>query len=272
MTTRVYLFPAVLAPPSPRPRRLVRTFPEMTSLANAELGFSLPDWIEARSPAPATSAATLQPIVFTLNVLAFLDRLLEDGRLPQVLAGQGVGEFSALFAAGVFDFPTGLRLVRQLAVDERPPLAHHAARVRGLDLDTLRELLVLAGLAALHLEPTSNPRQFLLSGSAQDLDAVIPVLQGAGAQTDPSSSSSLPAPSQPNPLAAPSLAAALERFPFSPPRIPVLSTATAQPHQPARLKQDLLQSLTHPPRWTECLAWLRRLPEPQFTELGAAPA
>lgn len=58
-----------------------------------------------------TLTKNTQPAVFIVN--AILDRLLkENGIIPEIVSGHSFGEYSALLSAGVFDFETGMKLVK----------------------------------------------------------------------------------------------------------------------------------------------------------------
>src|SRR5262249_24084675 len=89
-----------------------------------------------------------QPAILTVSTAALealREPLNEVGHKvdPAVVAGHSLGEFSALVAAGVLDFPSALQLVR-----ERGRLMKEAGALRpggmaaviGLDADTLTEL------------------------------------------------------------------------------------------------------------------------------------
>src|SRR5688500_5937083 len=86
-----------------------------------------------------------QPAILTVSIAALealRERLAEAGKQvdPTVVAGHSLGEFTALIAAGVMDFPSGLQLVRERgrlmkeAGEENPG---GMAAVIGLDADTL---------------------------------------------------------------------------------------------------------------------------------------
>jgi hypothetical protein len=53
-----------------------------------------------------------QPALFVVGALSSLDRAASVPP-PSLLAGHSLGEYAALFAAGCFDFATGVRLVRR---------------------------------------------------------------------------------------------------------------------------------------------------------------
>ncbi|MFP3345532.1 acyltransferase domain-containing protein, partial [Halomonas sp. SIMBA_159] len=56
-----------------------------------------------------------QPCLYVIESI-LIDLLIDEaGYLPQYVAGHSLGEYSALYAARVFSFEAGLRLVQQRA-------------------------------------------------------------------------------------------------------------------------------------------------------------
>src|SRR5207244_4392938 len=53
-----------------------------------------------------------QPSLYVVNALHYY-KAAAEGTRPDYLAGHSLGEYNALLAAGVFDFLTGLRLVKK---------------------------------------------------------------------------------------------------------------------------------------------------------------
>lgn len=55
-----------------------------------------------------------QPCLYTIECI-LVDLLKQQGLTPDVVAGHSLGEYVALYTAGVFDFETGLELVKRRA-------------------------------------------------------------------------------------------------------------------------------------------------------------
>ncbi len=53
-----------------------------------------------------------QPALFIVNHLSYL-KYVEENSAPDYVAGHSLGEYNALLASGVFDFETGLKLVKK---------------------------------------------------------------------------------------------------------------------------------------------------------------
>ncbi|MGL5509089.1 MAG: acyltransferase domain-containing protein, partial [Microcoleaceae cyanobacterium] len=55
-----------------------------------------------------------QPCLYVIETI-LVDLLKSQGKKPDLVAGHSLGEYVALYAAEVFDFATGLNLVKQRA-------------------------------------------------------------------------------------------------------------------------------------------------------------
>ncbi len=63
-----------------------------------------------------------QPALYTVNAFHYLKKTRETDEKPNYVAGHSLGEYNALFAAGVFDFETGLKLVKKKRRVDEPML------------------------------------------------------------------------------------------------------------------------------------------------------
>ena len=88
-------------------------FPDWTGAADDILGYSVRELCVDDPRGELGLTAFTQPALFTANALMWRHRVEAGGPAPDFLAGHSLGEYNALLAAGVFDFPTGLRLVQR---------------------------------------------------------------------------------------------------------------------------------------------------------------
>jgi malonyl CoA-acyl carrier protein transacylase len=114
--TRIYLFPGQGSQKVGMGEGLFGRFPEQVAIADAELGYSVATLCLGDPSNLLNQTLYAQPALFVVNALAFLNHLFETGKLPGYVAGHSLGEYNALFAAGVFDFKTGVKLVKQRAI------------------------------------------------------------------------------------------------------------------------------------------------------------
>jgi [acyl-carrier-protein] S-malonyltransferase len=85
----------------------------------------------AEGPSEALSqTVNTQPVMLTAGVAVYRLWLDRGGRLPSLLAGHSLGEYSALVAAGVMDFADAVPLVRLRAAAMQAAVPVGAGRWR----------------------------------------------------------------------------------------------------------------------------------------------
>ncbi|HSD80353.1 MAG TPA: ACP S-malonyltransferase, partial [Solirubrobacteraceae bacterium] len=182
-------------------------------------------------------------------------------------AGHSLGEYAALVAAGALDFEDAVPLVaeRGAAMDDagREQAGGMLALLGGDGL----AIVALAERLGLTVANDNAPGQLVLSGPVDALDRAEDLAPdetgGARARRlDVSGAfhSPLMAP------AAGRLAAALERTPVHPFKIPVYANGSAAPF--ADVRTELAEHLLRPVRWRETLLALRARGVERFVELG----
>ena len=266
--TRIYLFPGQGSQKVGMGADLFFRFPEQVAIADSELGYSVADLCLRDASNQINQTQFTQPTLFVVNALIFLNHLVETGKLPQFVAGHSLGEYNALFAAGVFDFHTGVKLVKQRANLMSRAVGGGMAAVIGLTPDQIRRALDASGLSSLDVANLNSPSQSVISGPEKDLETSQAVLELAGAQLWKRLPVSAAFHSRYMTEVEREFEAFLELFEFAESRIPVLSNVTAQLHGHSNIKKMLARQITQPVRWTESMQWLLGQPEPDFLELG----
>ncbi|MFI9008204.1 ACP S-malonyltransferase [Actinosynnema sp. NPDC053489] len=194
-----------------------------------------------------------QPAVTACN-LAALAVLRERGVEPDVVAGHSVGEVSALCAAGVLDVDTAVRLVatRSRLMADLPDTGGMSA-VMGLPPDRVEELVAEAARPGepLVVGLENAPDHAVVSGATAAVARLAELAAAAGARKVVPLKVS-------NAFHSPLMAGALDGWaeavratPMSPPRVPVVPNATAEPTTDLPTIVDaLIAQLTARVRWT----------------------
>jgi trans-AT polyketide synthase, acyltransferase and oxidoreductase domains len=265
--TRIYLFPGQGSQKVGMGADLFPRFPEQVSIAEAELGYSIVDLCLRDSSNQINKTEFTQPALFVVNALTFLNHLVQTGKLPHFVAGHSLGEYNALFAAGVIDFRTGIKLVKKRANLMSRARGGGMAAVIGLKPDQIRETLKVSGLGSLDIANLNSPSQSVISGPEKDLEVSRAILEQAGAQLWKRLPVSAAFHSRYMIEAEREFEVFLESLTFAEDHLPVLSNVTARLHDQS-IKKMLARQITQPVRWTECVQWLLGKPEPDFLELG----
>ncbi|MFE9389395.1 ACP S-malonyltransferase [Streptomyces sp. NPDC006784] len=262
---KVYGFPGQGSQAQGMGAELFDRFPAETATADAVLGYSVRELCEHNPQGRLRQTEYTQPALYTVSALAYLARLAEDPAPPDYLVGHSLGEYAALFAAGVFDFETGLRMVARRGELMGQVATGSMAAVVGCDLPAVESLI--AGIDDVHIANINAADQIVLAGSDSGLDAVKPLAEAAGARYGRLRVGGA--------LHSPFVSEAAEEFgrflaglPLKEPQIPVIANVDARPHDAAGLVHRLTRQMDHPVRWLDSVRYLRQRGPFEFVELG----
>ncbi len=229
---------------------------------DAVLGRELTKIIFTGPAETLTVTSNTQPALFAVEA-AIADLLAGKDCVPSVVAGHSLGEYSALYAAGVISFEDGIRLVARrgelmAAAGTKKPGT--MAAVIGLERPRIAEVLreVHSGIVVTANENT--PDQTVISGEAGAVSDACEKLRaaGAGKVVPLQVSGAFHSPLMQD--AADQMAVVLAPIRFSAPRCPVIANVTAKPeNNPALLKELLVRQLVSPVRWADSMEALAAL-------------
>lgn len=247
---------------------LFSRFPAQVAEADAILGYSVAELCLSDPSKQLNLTTFTQPALFVVNALSFLDKLVQTGELPDFVAGHSLGEYDALFAAGVIDFSLGVSLVRERARLMGRESGGAMAAVIGLTADQIRQVLAEANLLGTDIANLNSPSQTVISGPENEIIAAESWFEKAGAQLYRRLPVSAAFHSRYMTRAEQDFRKFLESMSFAEPRIPVLSNVSARPHVSTDLAANLAAQFTQPVRWTESIEWLSQKSDPHFVEVG----
>jgi len=191
-----------------------------------------------------------QPCLYVVeSILAELIR--EKGHQPNLVTGHSLGEYVALQVAGVFDFETGLSLVKKRAELMDSAAGGMMAALMGFDEKQLTELIEKTPDLVLANDNSSG--QVVISGTPEAVETALSQIKAKRAiklNVSGAFHSPLMAP------AAAEFQEFLDTVTFNDAQVPVISNVDPTPTtQAAVLKQHLSQQMTGSVRWREvCLA------------------
>ena len=190
--------------------------------------------------------AYTQPSLYVIEC-ALVDLLNEQGQKPDVVAGHSLGEYSALYAAGVFNFAAGLRLVKHRAELMSQASAGAMAALMGFKRDELEAKL--AETEGVVLANDNSSGQVVISGTPEAVEAVMKSVKSRRA-VKLNVSGAFHSPLMAN--AAEAFEEMLDSVPFNDATIPVMSNVDPVPETVAdSLKERLRQQITGSVRWRE---------------------
>ncbi|HBF35362.1 TPA: [acyl-carrier-protein] S-malonyltransferase [Candidatus Sumerlaeota bacterium] len=217
--------------------------------------------------------ANTQPALFTCSAAA-VEVLRERGIEPACSAGHSLGEYSALYAAGVVDFATGLKLVatRGAAMAEA---AHNTpgamAAVMGLDIEKLDAICIQASdnVCKAGVANDNSPGQIVISGHAAAIEKACELAKAAGAKR----AMLLPVSGGfHSPLvfsAREIMEKELASVTLNAPQCAFVPNFTAKPEaDPAKIQEYLLEQITGRVRWVESVQAIAALGMTVALEVG----
>lgn len=212
-----------------------------------------------------------QPCLYAVNALHYY-KAVGEGAQPAFVAGHSLGEYNALLAAGVFDFITGLRLVKKRGELMSQAKNGGMGAVIGLGALMIAKVIRENGLANIDVANFNSPSQTVVSGRVDDIRRAGPFFEKAGAQMYIPLQVSAAFHSRYMADASRSFADFLAPMSFAPPRIPVISNVTAQPYPTdnvsASVKSLLANQITHSVQWAQSMRYLLAQGITEFREMG----
>jgi [acyl-carrier-protein] S-malonyltransferase len=187
-----------------------------------------------------------QPCLYVIeSILA--DLLIEQGNLPNLVAGHSLGEYVALYVARVFDFEAGLRLVNRRAELMDSAYGGMMTALIGFDREQLEQQIQQTPDVVLAND--NSPIQVVISGTPEAVETLlshIKVKRAVPLKVSGAFHSPLMAE------AAAEFQDVLESVPFADAQIPVLSNVEPVPTVEAHVLKNRLQlQMTGSVRWRE---------------------
>jgi [acyl-carrier-protein] S-malonyltransferase len=240
--------------------------------ANEILGFRISDIMFGGTADELKQTKVTQPAIFIHSVIAFKCKATHK---PDMVAGHSLGEFSALVANRTLNFEDALKLVAvragamQKACEANPSTM---AAVLALDDATVERICKEVQNESGEIVVPANyncPGQLVISGSMNGINIACERLKDAGAKR----ALVLPVGGAfHSPLmdsAKEELQQAINSTKFQKPVCPVYQNVVAAAvTEPEDIKQNLIQQLTSPVRWTQSVQMMVKDGATKFIECG----
>lgn len=230
--------------------------------ADEILGWSIAEICQSEEDKLSRTLYT-QPCLYVVeSVLA--DLMQAKGHQPDVVAGHSLGEYVALYAAGVFDFATGVTLVKRRAELMDSASDGMMAALIGCDRDQLdQQMQQTPGVV---LANDNNAAQVVISGTPDAVETILSTVKAKRA-VKLNVSGAFHSPLMQ--AAATDFQTVLDQATFQTAQVPVLSNVDPTPATDgAILKQRLSQQMTGSVRWREISLQLAEIGMTRVVEIG----
>ena len=238
--------------------------------ANEVLDFDLKSLIFNGPEEKLNNTKNTQPAIYTVS--AMIKKVLsENGLQPAAAAGHSLGEYSALYAAGVLSFEDGLKLVRRRGelMDQADPKGLGTmAAVIGLEAEEVEAVLSkIDGIVT--IANYNSPTQVVISGEVEAVGEAEKSLAEKGAKrVIPLSVSG----AFHSPLMEPAkkeLKNAINAVEFKEAQIPLIANVTADyVKDSAEIKSTLIKQLDNSVRWLETIEKFKEDGYTDYVEVG----
>jgi malonyl CoA-acyl carrier protein transacylase len=263
-----YLFPGQGSQRPGMGGGLFERFPRLTAMANEILGYSIESLCLNDDSGRLDQTEFTQPAIYVVSCLDYLRRVVETGRRPDYVAGHSAGEYAALFAAGAYDFETGLQLVQKRGFLTSKASAGGMAAVIGLSQEAAANVLAVPELSGLEIANDNSPAQVVIAGPVAAIDVAERWFLRAGAQMFVPLRVSGPFHSRHMQSASTAFEKLLAQAHFQEPVIPAIANVDAQPHQKSEIADKLGLQITNRVRWTQSVRYMLEQGVTEFHEIG----
>lgn len=215
-----------------------------------------------------------QPAIYTLEV-ACLELLRERGANPLAVAGHSVGEYAALYAAGAFDFETGIRILHERGMLMREAAEKNAGAMMAVMGLPLEKALAIAeelpsDLCA-DVAAYNSPAQLVISGKEEDLQKAGEIIKSKGAKRVIPLKVAGAFHSRLQTEAREKMKVFIQSVDLKPLSLPYVANYSGKSESdPVSIREMLCEQLTSPVRWLGCLETLKAQGIDSYIECGGA--
>ncbi|WP_432628037.1 ACP S-malonyltransferase [Brotaphodocola sp.] len=237
-------------------------------LATEILGFSMPELCFEKNDRLDITEYTQAAMVTTS--IAMTKVLEENGVKPDVTAGLSLGEYCALYAAGVMSEKDAIATVRQrgILMQEAVPVGQGAmAAVLAMDASAIEE--VIADIEGVQIANYNCPGQIVISGKKEAVETACEKLKEAGAKRTIMLNVSGPFHSKMLTGAGEKLGEVLAQVEVHKPQIPYVANVTASYVTEAdEVKPLLTKQVSSSVRWQQSVETMLADGVDTFIEIG----
>ncbi|HDY4892221.1 ACP S-malonyltransferase [Yersinia enterocolitica] len=234
---------------------------ETFSEASSVLGYDLWQLVQQGPAEELNKTWQTQPALLTASVAIWRVWQHQGGKLPTMMAGHSLGEYSALVCAGVLDFKQAVRLVelRGKLMQEAVPEGTGAMyAIIGLDNESIAKACEESALGQV-VSPVNfnSPGQVVIAGNKEAVERAGAACKALGAKRALPLPVSVPSHCALMKPAADKLAVALEEIEFQAPLFPVVNNVDVKTEvSPEAIRSALVRQLYTPVRWTESVEFI----------------
>lgn len=243
------------------------------SEASSVLGYDLWQLVQQGPAEELNKTWQTQPALLAASVAIFRVWQQQGGKMPAIMAGHSLGEYSALVCAGVLDFQAAIRLVElrgKLMQEAVPEGTGAMSAIIGLDNAAIAKACEESAQGQV-VSPVNfnSPGQVVIAGNKEAVERAGAACKAAGAKRELPLPVSVPSHCALMKPAADKLAVALQDITFSAPQVPVVNNVDVRAESdPEAIRSALVRQLYSPVRWTESVEFMAAQGVTSLLEVG----
>jgi len=243
------------------------------SEASTVLGYHLWQLVQQGPAEELNKTWQTQPALLAASVAIFRVWQQQGGKMPAIMAGHSLGEYSALVCAGVLDFQAAIRLVElrgKLMQEAVPEGTGAMSAIIGLDNAAIAKACEESAQGQV-VSPVNfnSPGQVVIAGNKEAVERAGAACKAAGAKRALPLPVSVPSHCALMKPAADKLAVALQDITFSAPQVPVVNNVDVRAESdPEAIRSALVRQLYSPVRWTESVEFMAAQGVTSLLEVG----
>ncbi len=260
MIMSVFIFPGQGAQFKGMGKSLFAQFPEKVELANDILGYDIRKRVDSDD---IHQTEVTQPLIYCVSCLSWL--ILREHYQPEMVLGHSLGEYAALYAAQVFDFETGLEIVKKRGELMQSVKGGAMAAVIGIKAADVADIIKNNQLP-LYVANYNSPDQTVVAGTQDAISGCSQFFKEAkwiplavsGAFHSPLMSD-----------VSQKFKSVLDAYTFAPAKLPIILNATARCHVdcPNPWTTVLSSQLVNPVYWNQSIQYCLSLGFIDFIEV-----
>ncbi|SFN80420.1 ACP S-malonyltransferase [Xenorhabdus japonica] len=241
--------------------------------ASVVLGYDLWTLVQQGPAEELNKTWKTQPALLAASVAIWRIWQEKGGKVPSMMAGHSLGEYSALVCAGVIEFQQAIKLVelRGKLMQEAVPEGQGAMyAIIGLDNESIAKACEESAQGQV-VSPVNfnSPGQVVIAGEKDAVERAGAACKAAGAKRALPLSVSVPSHCALMKSAAEQLAAALQEVEFNQPQFPIVNNVDVKVEKTADVIRDaLVRQLYNPVRWAESVEYIAEQGVEQLLEIG----
>ena len=244
---------------------------DMYAKASDILGFDIAD-VTFNGPLEAlTETKVTQPALFVTSAALF--SLLPKSFKFSMTAGHSLGEFSALFAAGVLSFEDALAIVKVRAEGMQTAGENQTGTMAAILNMSREDIVKVCKHAAMRgiVQPANfnSPGQIVISGETVAVHYAMEIAKNLGARKALTLNVSGAFHSPLMASAKDDLSAIVDSTSFNKARVPVIANVDATPtSDPKKIKVNLIDQLQSPVLWEDTIQFMVNDGVEEIIEVG----